>query len=294
MHWKAKAALQWVFAHLPYGEHLNHLAQLARGSFAPEAQLRELLIQLAYLRRLNERFPLAGLTVVEIGPGWHGLGILSLHLFGVRRIIAIDQERHIRWTLLSRLMDVARMHWDDVCEAVGRPRPLDDFDSLGEAFDAMGVKYLAPGDAAETGLPDCSVDLVYSYGVLEHIAPEAIERICCETARILKPTGRAAHNIGLHDHFHNAGIGNGVNFLRYSANRWNFVCGNRITYHNRLRYPTYLEMFERHRLRPVWAEKELLSLNIEALKKLKVHRDFSKFTLEELATSHLFVDLAHQ
>lgn len=287
MHWKAKAALQWGLAHVPFGERLNHLAQIARGSFTEGAQLRELLVQLAYLKKLNERFPLKGKTVVEIGPGWQGLGVLSLHLFGCSRIIAIDQEPHIRWSLLSRLMEVARSHWNELGVTV----PLRTFTSLEDAFAGMGVEYLAPGDAAETGLAPQSVDLVYSYGVLEHISPEALERICAETARILKPTGRACHNIGLHDHFHDAGLGNGVNFLRYSARRWNFMCGNRITYHNRLRFPTYEAMFTRHHLKSVWEERELLDENIAALKRMNVHRDFVHFTHEELATSHLFVDL---
>lgn len=291
MHWKAKAALQWGFARLPYGERLNHLAQIARGSFTPGAQLQELLIQLAYLRKLNERFPLAGKTVVEIGPGWQGLGVLCLYLFGCERIIAIDQERHIRWSLISRLMNVCKSNWRKVCAVGGALRPLREFDSLEHTFNEMCVEYMAPGDAADTGMAPRSVDLVYSYGVLEHISPESLERICAETARILKPAGRASHNIGLHDHFHNAGLGNGVNFLRYSARRWKFLCGNRITYHNRMRFPSYLEMFARHNLKPVWSERELLDVNVDTLKRMSIHPDFAHFTHEELATSHLFVDL---
>lgn len=293
MNWKFKAAVQWGFAHLPYGEHLNHLAQIARGSFSPDVQLRELLIQLRYLRRLNDRFPLAGKVAVEIGPGWQGLGILSLHLFGCARIIAIDQEPHIRWSLLSRLMEVCRSNWNEICDVTGmRFKPLGKFTSLNHALSSMSVQYLAPGNAAATGLSRASVDLVYSYGVLEHISPKALEAICEETARILKPTGRACHNIGLHDHFHDAGIGNGVNFLRYSERQWNALCGNRITYHNRLRLPQYLGIFSAHGLTPLWSERELLDSNLAALRSLRVNERFAGMSSEDLATSHLYIDLA--
>jgi SAM-dependent methyltransferase len=277
VHWKLKALIQFAFAHLPGGERLNHAAQLARGTFGDDFMRSELEVHARYLRALDGRFPLAGRTVVEIGPGWAGLGTLLLATFGVERIYAIDHRPHLRLPLMQRAAAAAR----SIGLAVPRFTALED----------LGITYLAPGDAAATGLSAHSVDLVYSHGVLEHIPREALSAIASETRRILKPGGRACHTIGLHDHFHSAGLGNGVNFLRYSRRRWNFMCGNAINYHNRLRLPEYIELFADAGLTPAWMDRELLDLNLAALRQLKVHRDFERFSEEELAASHLFVDL---
>lgn len=298
MDWRIKAAIQFALAHLPYGEQLNHIAQRANGSFSPRVLLREMIIQAAYIRRLNQRFPLTGKTVLEIGPGWAASGTLSLALFGVERVYAFDHQKHFRLPLIQRLADACLQNIDSVAaETEIDPDSLRErlwriasARTLDSCLDAMHVAYCAPADAARTGLSRASVDMVYSYGVLEHIPLKALEAIMLETARILKPGGRACHNIGLHDHFHSAGLGNGVNFLRYSERRWNFI-STHLNYHNRLRLPQYLSMFSRHGLLPVWQERELLDLNINALRKLCVHPQFSRFSEHDLAASHLFVDL---
>ncbi|ABC62501.1 hypothetical protein ELI_02045 [Erythrobacter litoralis HTCC2594] len=283
-----KRSIQFIMAHLPFGEHLNHIAQKAAGSFSPEAQLWSLVAQAGYLRALDERHPLEGATVVEIGPGWQGLGTLLLHLFGAAKIIAFDHQPHFRRRLFDSLVETAEASIEALSNASGIDRAalarrLGDFPDL---------DYRAPGDAAVTGLPDASIDLVYSYGVLEHIDRPDLEAIARETARILKPTGRAAHNIGLHDHFASAGLGNGVNFLRYSKRRWNFWNRNAILNHNRMRLPDYFELFADAGLCPVWSQRELRSENLEALRSLRIHSDFRHFGVEDLAASHLYIDLS--
>lgn len=300
MNWRLKALVQCAMAHMPWGERLNHLAQLANGSFTPSAMYLHLLTQARYLRAVNDRFALRGTTVVEIGPGWCGIGTLMLYLFGAERIYAIDHQPHLRSVLMHRLIDRIRTGLDALAEASGIPLnelqtridALPQGAALPDLLSAMRTVYLAPGDASATGLADRSVDMLYSYGVLEHIPLESLEAISRESARILKSTGRACHNIGLHDHFHNAGLGNGVNFLRYPPWLWNLVCANAILYHNRLRLPHYMEMFQRHRLTPLWMRTELTDGNIKALRALKVHKAFAGLSETDLATSHLFIDLA--
>jgi len=169
-----KGAVQWVLAHLPLGEQLNHVAQRLNGSFSPAAQRHSLLMQGDYLRRLNERFPLAGKTVVEIGPGWQGVGTLLLCLFDVRRNFAFDHQSHLRAEMMHSLIATARAHLEDVAAACGLAEShvaelLGRFTcakNLEDLLDKMRITYCAPGDAASTKLPDGSIDLVYSYGVL--------------------------------------------------------------------------------------------------------------------------------
>lgn len=300
MNWKLKAAAQFAFAHLPYGERINHLAQIANGSFRPATQLRELLIQADYVRRLDARFRIAGRTILEIGPGWQGVGSITLALFGAQHIYAFDHQPHLRLALMQQLLDIAARHIGELSQASGLARDMLESrlrrfraPTLPALLGALHITYVAPGDAAKTGLAAASVDMIYSYGVLEHIQDRALDAIMAETVRVLKPGGRACHNIGLHDHFHNAGLGNGVNFLRYPEWKWAFFCHNKILFHNRLRLPHYLEMFRRHGLKVAWMDRQLLDINLAALKEIQVDRKFSGLCAEDLAASHLYVDLVH-
>lgn len=53
----------------------------------------------------------------------------------------------------------------------------------------LNMVYMAPADAADTALPDRSVDLVFSHGVVEHIPLADLERLMCESRRILADGG---------------------------------------------------------------------------------------------------------
>jgi SAM-dependent methyltransferase len=69
----------------------------------------------------------------------------------------------------------------------GRARRLIGVDAVAFLPGLEGLE-LVQGDLASTGLPDASVDLVYSRSVLEHVADPA--RVYAEMRRILKPGGR--------------------------------------------------------------------------------------------------------
>jgi SAM-dependent methyltransferase len=300
--WKLKAFVQFVLAHLPYGEQLNHLAQLAAGSFNEEGSLKGLLPQARYLRALNARFPIEGKTIVEIGPGWQGVGTLALFLFRPGRVYAIDHQPHLRFRLMQDLVTVATAHLPELRDASGishdqldsRLRSLAGASCLSDLLEAMHVTYIAPGDAADTGLEETSIDMVYSYGVLEHLSPSNLTAVTKETSRILKPDGRASHNVGLHDHFYTAGLGNSVNFLRYPEWLWSFVCYNKILYHNRLRLPHYLQLFDEAGLSIAWIHKVLLDSDIKALRAIRVDKRFNGMSEADLATAHLYVDLTRK
>jgi len=69
----------------------------------------------------------------------------------------------------------------------GRARRLIGVDAVAFLPGLQGLE-LVQGDLASTGLPDASVDLVYSRSVMEHVADPA--RVYAEMGRILKPGGR--------------------------------------------------------------------------------------------------------
>jgi SAM-dependent methyltransferase/uncharacterized protein YbaR (Trm112 family) len=51
------------------------------------------------------------------------------------------------------------------------------------------------GDARHLPFPDDSFDVVFSYSVLQHLAPDDVEAAIAECARVLKPNGYALHQL---------------------------------------------------------------------------------------------------
>jgi SAM-dependent methyltransferase len=54
---------------------------------------------------------------------------------------------------------------------------------------------LAVADARHLPFPDESFDVVFSYSVLQHLSPADVEASIAECARVLKPNGRALHQL---------------------------------------------------------------------------------------------------
>jgi SAM-dependent methyltransferase len=238
--------------------------------------------------------------VLEIGPGWYLIGCVIFYLKGASQIVAFDHLPHASYKLIVRLLRTIRDNADICAEHLGvdsallRKRceiPLN-AQSLEQLLEQLSIDYRAPGDAGATGLAAESIDVVFSYGVLEHVPKDDLRRVFQESARVLKRDGMSYHNIGLHDHFHTAGLGNGVNFLRYSESYWNFLTGHALGYHNRLRLPDYLNLFKETGLVVRQLDTELTPNNLLALGRIRINERFRGMTTEELATSHLYVDLA--
>lgn len=105
------------------------------------------------------------------------------------------------------------------------------------------IRYLAPGDARATGLPDRSVDFVCSTSVLEHVPRADIEAILRECGRILAPRGTMSFWIDCHDHYSTADPRIPMfNFYRYSDVAWRLLNPS-TQYQNRLRHSDFTRLF---------------------------------------------------
>lgn len=279
MKWQIKAAAQTAFAMLPWGEHLNHLAQRANGSFSPESARENFVWNRNRIREL----PVQGSTVVEIGTGWDGAGIIAFALEGAARIHSYDVVPHLRFPLMQAVL---RQAVDEDSAYRERAQPMLRATTLAGFLDAANTTYHAPGDASATGLPEASVDLVYSNSVLEHIDLETIEKITAESARILR--GIASHHIGLHDHLCCDEL-SAVHFLGLSPFSW-WLINNRISFHNRLRSKHYIELFERHGGTIIRKKTLIQQRDLDALKRMRL-RVFPDMPAEELAIRALDVDV---
>lgn len=155
------------------------------------------------------------------------------------------------------------------------------------------IQYLAPADAADTDLPDASVDYHISTTVFEHIPRQDIERILKEAKRILKKDGTAIHFIDLSDHFqHQDKSITSINFLRYSEKECDNIAGNQFAYCNRLRASDYLNVFRKADFdicRYETKEDEEAKQNL--MDGFEVDPIFDNYRLDDLPTTQLRVAL---
>lgn len=257
MRWRTRAWLLRQFAARPGGYRVYQFLQRHLGEFRkPEyvlAKLRSHREAAELLLRAGVR--LDGARVVEVGTGWVPVEALAFWVCGASVVHTFDKNRHLHLPLTARFLrwaageeeQLAKL-WDGVAPAgrarhclglMGRlaDRPLD---LLREA----NVRYLAPGDATRTGLPDASVDLHYSVTVLEHVPRPVIAGILGEARRVLTPGGACWHDIDPSDHFAHSDPGiSRVNFLRFGDREWDRLAGHFLAYHNRLRQSDFAALF---------------------------------------------------
>jgi len=188
---------------------------------------------LAYAERVFERMrvcverhgaSLAGLRVLELGPG-HTLatGVL-FYVHGARSYTAVDYYPIAGRdaALYARLREhLAAPVLLPVAADAAREQALRRFDEAVRlsgtevAFDESKVACRHPVDAAQLPFPDASFDLVFSTASFEHFKdPIAAVREC---ARVTAPGGLGLHQIDLRDH---RDFARPLDFLRFDESEW--------------------------------------------------------------------------
>lgn len=295
MHWRCKAALQCVLAGLPGGQRLNYALQLLRGSHAAALVHRRLLQVADSLAWLQE----AGVVihdaeVVEIGTGWDAINAVLLYVLGARSVHTYDIASLLRAERLRQVLALLESASDDVGERTKTPgavirrrlRLLQQETDPIRSLAAVGIHYHAPADAAATGLAPRSVDLVYSYEVLEHVPPEILRKLHAESARIVRPSGHVYHKIDHFDHFAKCDPRiSTVHFLGIPEGRWRLYAGNRLAYHNRMREPEFLDSYASAGLDLVRRRRDLDARAVHALRGMQLVTRFRRFAPQELAVA---------
>jgi SAM-dependent methyltransferase len=295
MDWRIKVTTQFLLAHLPLGWRVNFLLQLVQGSHAPEEMSRrivEVAHRLGWMREQGVR--LTGCRVVEIGTGWDAINPLLLSSLGAGEIYTFDHLAHLRFGLVHRLVTQMAQQVRELADLTGvhqevleqKIQAMCACRTLTEIFRVTGIRYCAPGDAANTPLASHSVDLVYTHAVYEHLPEQVIDAINREAYRILKPTGWMYHAIGLHDHYVSVDKRiTKVNFLQYSERTWKMLVKNKISFHNRLREKHFFDMFVKDGFKIVTSQHDVDPDSLQALGQMQVDPMFGGLTPEELAVT---------
>ena len=297
MDWRVKGVIQKVLSVLPAGQRLNSILQervggLRRLDAHVDTKIQaDWLVLAGHMRELH--CPIAGATFLEIGTGRFPALPVGFALAGARRCITVDVEPLLDWRLTRRMCarferqlgpiaarlglgeDVVRARWSALARA----------GSLGELLRAAAIDYRAPADAAATGLPPASVDVVFSNSVLEHVERSALRRLMRETRRVLRPGGVALHSVNCGDHYaYFDSRLTQVHYLRFPERRWR-VWNNGLQYQNRLRANDFLELAEGEGLEIVLNRQRPRPELLARFEELSIAPEFRHYPREQLCTT---------
>ena len=257
MNWKWKARIQRVCAGLPViRQPAYYFLQRTFGSVQDRSDPFPMLEACAQLVRILQDAgrPVVDARIMEVGTGRCVNMPLALYLCGASSVITFDAHRYLKPSLLMAALDAFRAQKDRV---IDRFRGMVDTSLLRERLEVLcssttsaelllhaKIEYRAPADAADSDLPDQSIDIQVSYTVFEHIPREVLRGILLEANRVLAPGGVTLHHIDTSDHFshHDRSI-LPINFLRYSDAEWVRLAGNQFAYHNRLRASEFADLY---------------------------------------------------
>ncbi len=258
MHWKIKAAIQNAIAVLPASVSYPAQFWLQRrfGGLRAMNPVDRLSAGIETWKRIQAlgQDP-SGKVFFEVGTGRVPVVPLAYWLLGADRTVTIDLNPYLRADLVEESIGYIRDHAGEIRDLFGpllreeRMAALlelaDGGFSLERFLSLCRIEYIAPGDAAHTGLPEGSIHFHTSYTVLEHIPEPVLESIMVEGERLLADNGLFIHRIDYSDHFwHSDERISAINFLQFSDRRWRRFAGNRYMYVNRLRHDDYLRLFE--------------------------------------------------
>jgi SAM-dependent methyltransferase len=296
MRWLAKAALQRLLGTLPQGERLNYVLQrhvlhsFPVGDAALRQKFARAVAHAGSYETHGPGVPLGDATFFEFGAGWDLAIPVSYALLGVGKQILVDIRPSARLELVNTTIAAYERLRPELEETAGRPLRVlgGPVASLAELEPRFGIRYLAPCDARDTGLPAASVELVSSTDTCEHIPGPDLAEIFAECRRLLRPGGVFSCRIDLQDHYSYFDPSlSRYHFLRFSDPVWALV-NSPLHFQNRLRAPEYLglvreagfELVVENPSGPSEQGRELLSA-------LPLAERFRGFSLDELGVTIL-------
>ncbi len=301
MNWRMKGAIQKVLGVVPAGDQLHfrlqrHLGALRHLAKELEAKIEDWRLMAGHLR--DAKLPLAGTRFVEMGTGWYPTFPMCLHLGGAARVDTIDLNRYLRKDLTLEAAALLDSRVPLIAEESGRPE-VDVRAAYRELMGALRrgatieeatggvVRYRAPGDASATGLPDGTVDVVFSNSVLEHVPGEIIDRCLDEARRILRPGGVVFHSVNCGDHYAYVDRSiNQLNYLRYSDHEWE-KWNNRFLYQNRLRSNDFIDMARKAGFAIELDTSRPHPTRLAQLAEIEVHPRFGRYNEAQLAITSI-------
>jgi len=309
LHWKTKAKIQNLISLLPsdlsYEVYYQVQRRLGRlKNFGPVIRLNAGVT--TWKKLLESGFQPADKVFFEVGTGRVLNVPLSYWLMGAKAVTTIDLNPYLKEELVKEDLQYISEHQQEIKSLYGSLLQQDRFDelmalqnrpsfTLKDFLQLCNIRYIAPGDAANTGLETGSIDFHTSFTVFEHIPADILITILKEGIRITNKTGALIHCVDYSDHFsHTDSSINPINFLQYSEQEWHGYAGNRYMYMNRLRHDEVMEIFESAGLKIISVETRVDEKSLKLIQegKIFIHEQFRSKSDEILATVDSWI-IAH-
>ena len=231
----------------------------------------------------KEAINLENKTILELGSGWAPIIPYSfIHSADAALVVTYDINEHYDSKTINKLNTYYKEHYN-----------TDIASEKGKYALPNNVKYYPKTNLADTSINIGEhVDLVFSRFVLEHIPPEDLLKIHQNFAKILPKSAYILHMISPSDHraYDDKSLSY-YDFLKYSPEEWKKQ-HTKFDYHNRLRLPNYLEIFEKAGYEVISLDYDTCDKNSEKYRKFKeltLHKDFQNYTEEELLAGSINV-----
>jgi hypothetical protein len=299
--WLIKAAVQRCIGALPnphfwnalVQDHITHSVRLSDELFEDGLQVCKQCFE--RLRVLRPGAP-NGFSGFDLGTGWYPVIPIGLFLCGARDMWTWDIAEYVTQERLqltiSRFFDRRQMVEEYLSPEPERFGRLEELmrqcqvaqrSGTKELLEPLGIHYRI-GNAAKTGLPVESVNLIVSNGVLEYISPELLSDMLKEFRRIAAPDSLMSHTIDLADQY--ATFDSGItqfNFLRFSDGQWRWL-NNPLIPLNRLRISDYRAALAGNGFEII-DEKNRLG-DASALERTTLAQRFRSYSVDDLMVVH--------
>ena len=223
------------------------------------------------LERVGERFE--GKCVLEIGSGWMPLmPYLMLAKAQAKSVYTYDLNAHYSKRSIRKLNRYALSNnWALPKEVLHSSDYLDT------------MRYYPKTNIISANLPP-DVDIVFSRFVLEHITPNDLLAMHEKFANSMPKGTLILHLISPSDHraFSDSSLSH-YDFLRYSKQEWAAI-QTKFDYHNRLRLPHYLDIFQQAGLELLHVEYDTAQPGTpkwEKYQAVPIHPDYQSLTDDE-------------
>jgi hypothetical protein len=295
--WLLKSAIQRVISILPHRQRWNELFQTL-GTRSLDLTAAKFESRLEHTRRHLDNFVLTQsgsvrqFTAFELGTGWFPTMVIGMYVRGAGPIWTVDIDTLLRSARLELVLrffcdyddrkeldkHLPGIHHDrmqqlrEALSFVGRESPE-------AVLERMNIRVMVR-DAQDTGLPENSVDLFFSTGVLEYIPKPVLEGIFAEFRRIGTARAAMSHWISMVDQFSyfDRSI-TPFNYMRYTANQWRYL-NSPMIWQNRLRISDYRELMTNGGFEIVHEEDEPGSAS--DLDRIRLAPQFQHYSREDL------------
>ncbi|SHG44695.1 hypothetical protein SAMN05444483_11262 [Salegentibacter echinorum] len=284
---KLKTSFFKILDKLPpkIGYAMYHQTQQLLGSSSLQKKLKSNLNSYRLLKKICKKigFSLRAKTVLEIGSGWvPAMPYFMLYLGKARAVATYDLNLHYNKRNIRGFNALFTSEFGIPVAAAANSRY-----ALPES-----VAYYPKTNLISSELPE--VDVVFSRFVLEHVIPQDLKLMHKKFKNELKEGTYIIHLISPSDH--RAYVDKNLSlqdFLQYSEAEWQQK-QTKFDYHNRLRLPEYLSIFEAAGLEVTHLDYSTPNKNSAVYKKFKalqLHKDYTHFTDKELTAGAINVVL---